>query len=461
MEININTDTIIAPITATVGGSVSLIRISGNQAISYTNQLFIGSDLSQQRGNKFFHGQLQKGNEIIDDVIILLYRSPNSYTSEDVVEISCHGNPFIVEKIIQLFIESGCRMADPGEFTKRAFFNGKIDLLQAEAVADLIAAKSLKSAHNSLVHIEGKISELIKSLKDTLIDTASLVTLDLDFSEDDLSIIDHSKIEETINHAQKIIDNLIKSYEYGRILNKGAEVIICGKPNVGKSSLMNALIKRDRVIVSSTPGTTRDTIHEDVIMDNISIRFIDTAGIRITNDEVEAKGVNRSEAAFDKADIILLIVDISEPLTQDDYNLIDKLKESYLKNLIIIGNKNDKKADKKSENELKKFGPTPIKISAKTGEQINLLEQEIITKLKMNSDILTEDIIITNQRQFDILNKTNNALSKAFDATKEKIGFEYIAVDIKNAIDLLSEITGEITSDDILNNIFSKFCIGK
>ena len=461
MKLNRNTDTIIAPITAIIGGSVSLIRISGSEAISITNKLFIGPDLSKRDGNRFFHGQLKSDHEIIDDVIVLLYKSPNSYTGEDVIEVSCHGNPFIVEQILQLYISFGCRMADPGEFTKRAFLNGKMDLLQAEAVADLIAAKSQKSAHNSLMHIEGKISELILSLKDELINTASLLTLDLDFSEEDINIIDHNKITETITKSQDIIDSLIRSYQFGRILNKGAEVLICGKPNVGKSSLMNALIKRDRVIISSIPGTTRDTIHEDVVMDNISVRFIDTAGIRIAKDKVEAEGVNRSKAAFDKADIILLVIDISEELTHEDHNLLNKLKKSYINNLIIIGNKKDKLIDNNTNNVLEKFNLPLIKVSAKTSEQINLLEGEIITKLKLNNDIIGEDIIITNQRQFEILNKTKEALSKALEGVKNNYGFEFIAVDMKNAIDLLSEITGEISNDDILNNIFSKFCIGK
>ncbi len=461
MKLENTHDTIIAPITATIGGSVSLIRISGNQSISITNRLFTGSDLSKHDGNKFFHGQIKGNTKIVDDVVVLLYKSPNSYTGEDVIEISCHGNPFIVEQILQLYILSGCRMADPGEFTKRAFLNGKIDLLQAEAVADLIAAKSQIGVQNSLMHIEGKISELIHSLKDELINTASLLTLDLDLSEENLTIIDHDKIAETINKSLSIIDSLIRTYHYGKVMNKGAEVLICGKPNVGKSSLMNALIKRDRVIVSSIPGTTRDTIHEDIIMDNISIRFIDTAGIRIANDEVEAEGVNRSQAAFDKADIILLVIDISEKLSYEDHDLIDKLKKSFLNNLIIVGNKNDKEIDINIDNDLEKTGLPFIKVSAKTGNQINLLEKELINKLKSNHDILGEDIVITNQRQFEILNKTNDALTKALEGAQNKIGFEFIAVDMKTTIDFLSEITGEISTDDIINNIFSKFCIGK
>jgi len=461
MEINRNFDTIIAPITATIGGSVSLIRISGSQAITITDQLFSGSDLSNKDGNRFYHGQIKSNNEIIDDVIVLLYKSPNSYTGEDVIEISCHGNPFIVERVLQLYLSLGCRMADPGEFTKRAFLNGKMDLLQAEAVADLITAKSIKSVQNSLIYIEGKASELIQSLKDELINISSLLCFDLDFSEENFSIIGHNKIEETIQKSLNTIISLIYSYQYGRVLNKGTEVLICGKPNVGKSSLMNALIKRDRVIVSSKPGTTRDTIHEDVIMNNITIRFIDTAGIRITNDEVEAEGVNRSEAAFNKADLIILVIDISEKLDHDDHSLLNKLTRSYGSNMIIAGNKIDRQTNNFSNKELESTGKPFIKISAKTGDQIGFLEKEIMNKLKKNSDMLSEDIIITNQRQFNILCKTKESLLNALESVQKKYGFEFIAVDLKTAIDFLSEITGQISTDDILNNIFSKFCIGK
>jgi tRNA modification GTPase len=456
-----NQDTIIAPISATIGGSVSLIRISGDKAISITNTFFNGQDLLTSDGGRFYHGQFRNNNEVIDDIVVLLYKSPHSYTGEDVIEINCHGNPFIVEQIIQQYIKNNCRMADPGEFTKRAFLNSKIDLLQAEAVADLIAAKSQKSANNSLMHIQGKISNLILSLKEELINTASLLTLDLDFSEEDLDIINHDRIFETVTKSLKTVDALIRSYEYGRILNKGIEVIICGRPNVGKSSLMNALLKRDRVIVSSTPGTTRDTIHEDVILDNISIRFIDTAGIRFTKDKVEAEGVNRSEATFDNAEIILLLIDISEKLTNDDYNLLNRLPKSNKENLIIVGNKCDKQINKTTKKELDQFNLHSIYVSGKTGQHIDNLENEIINKLKIITGTLGEDILITNQRQYDILCKTQGALHKVLDGIDNKYGFEFIAVDMKNAVDYLSEITGEISTDDILNNIFSKFCIGK
>ena len=455
-------DTIIAPISATIGGSVSLIRVSGTDSISTTTKFFKSIKLNTQPGNKFFHGHLfDLEHNSIDDVIILLYKKPNSYTGEDVIEISCHGNPFIVEQIISQYLKMGCRMAEPGEFTKRAFLNGKMDLLQAEAVADIIAAKSLTSIKNSLMQIQGRASYLVRALKEQLINVASLITVDLDFSEEDLNIITHDQLANRIKQSLQTVNKLLNSYNFGRRVNKGVEVIICGKPNVGKSSLMNSLIKQDRVIVSHIPGTTRDTIHEDVVIDNTLIRFVDTAGIRISNNKIEIEGINRSEATFRTADIILLVVDISNSLEQEDLKLMHRLLKSSKEKLIITGNKNDKQINLKTEEEIKRSDVPVVLVSAKTNKGVNKLEREIVKQLKINNDYLSEEIIITNQRQYDLLKKTKNALANSLKGTKKKLGFEFIAIDMQNAIEWLSEITGEITTDDILNNVFSKFCIGK
>ena len=455
-------DTIIAPISATIGGSVSLIRVSGTDSISTTTKFFKSIKLNTQPGNKFFHGHFfDLEHNSIDDVIILLYKKPNSYTGEDVIEISCHGNPFIVEQIISQYLKMGCRMAEPGEFTKRAFLNGKMDLLQAEAVADIIAAKSLTSIKNSLMQIQGRASYLVRALKEQLINVASLITVDLDFSEEDLNIITHDQLANRIKQSLQTVNKLLNSYNFGRRVNKGVEVIICGKPNVGKSSLMNSLIKQDRVIVSHIPGTTRDTIHEDVVIDNTLIRFVDTAGIRISNNKIEIEGINRSEATFRTADIILLVVDISNSLEQEDLKLMHRLLKSSKEKLIITGNKNDKQINLKTEEEIKRNDVPVVLVSAKTNKGVNKLEREIVKQLKINNDYLSEEIIITNQRQYDLLKKTKNALANSLKGTKKKLGFEFIAIDMQNAIEWLSEITGEITTDDILNNVFSKFCIGK
>ena len=455
-------DTIIAPISATIGGSVSLIRVSGTDSISATTKFFKSIKLNTQPGNKFFHGHFfDLEHNSIDDVIILLYKKPNSYTGEDVIEISCHGNPFIVEQIISQYLKMGCRMAEPGEFTKRAFLNGKMDLLQAEAVADIIAAKSLTSIKNSLMQIQGRASYLVRALKEQLINVASLITVDLDFSEEDLNIITHDQLANRIKQSLQTVNKLLNSYNFGRRVNKGVEVIICGKPNVGKSSLMNSLIKQDRVIVSHIPGTTRDTIHEDVVIDNTLIRFVDTAGIRISNNKIEIEGINRSEATFRTADIILLVVDISNSLEQEDLKLMHRLLKSSKEKLIITGNKNDKQINLKTEEEIKRSDVPVVLVSAKTNKGVNKLEREIVKQLKINNDYLSEEIIITNQRQYDLLKKTKNALANSLKGTKKKLGFEFIAIDMQNAIEWLSEITGEITTDDILNNVFSKFCIGK
>jgi len=391
----------------------------------------------------------------------LLYKSPNSYTGEDVIEISCHGNPFVAEEIIDQYLLNGCRIANPGEFSKRAFLNGKMDLLQAEAIADLISAKSRRIVENSLALAGGRLSDLVSRLKNELIHTASLITLDLDFTEEDLGIIEKNQISDAVKTAIETINTLIGTYQYGRILNKGLEVLICGKPNVGKSSILNALINRDRAIVSSSPGTTRDTIHEDVVIDNISIRFIDTAGIRITTDEIEAEGVSRSKAAFGKADIILIIIDLSEKLTEEDYRLTEMLLKSYKSRSIIVGNKNDKEIESSTKSEIEETGLPVIEVSAIRGSRITELQKMIVQRVKVNTNNLDEDILITNQRQYEIFKRTRDALNQALESLNKNFGNEFIAVDMKNAIDALSEITGEISTDDILNNIFSNFCIGK
>ena len=290
---------------------------------------------------------------------------------------------------------------------------------------------------------------------------ASLITVDLDFSEEDLNIITHDQLANRIKQSLQTVNKLLNSYNFGRRVNKGVEVIICGKPNVGKSSLMNSLIKQDRVIVSHIPGTTRDTIHEDVVIDNTLIRFVDTAGIRISNNKIEIEGINRSEATFRTADIILLVVDISNSLEQEDLKLMHRLLKSSKEKLIITGNKNDKQINLKTEEEIKRNDVPVVLVSAKTNKGVNKLEREIVKQLKINNDYLSEEIIITNQRQYDLLKKTKNALANSLKGTKKKLGFEFIAIDMQNAIEWLSEITGEITTDDILNNVFSKFCIGK
>lgn len=454
-------DTIISTITAVSGGSVSIVRISGEDAFSIVNGFF-SVDLRKKPGGTFYFGKLfNEDKKVIDDVIAFLFEKPRSYTGENVVEISCHSNIFIIEEIVSLFLANGCRFAEPGEFSKRAFLNGKMDLLQTEAVADLISSKSRASVKNSLSILEGGLSKKIKTLKDGLIEVGSLLELELDFSEEDLEIIPKEKYISTVKTSLNAIGALLKSFNTGRQFQKGVEVLIAGKPNVGKSSLMNAFLEKDRVIVSHLPGTTRDLIHEDLIMGDVLVRLIDTAGIRFTEDLVEAEGVSRAKELLQKTDLILVLIDLSIEIDNDDLQLVSILDKKLHEKIIIVGNKNDKTYNNKTIAYINGLGLEHVFISAKTEKNVQKLKEVILNRIKRSEKSFTEDIVITNQRHFDILTRVKKLLENNLESFEKNEGLEFIASDLRLTINALSEITGEITTDDILNNIFSSFCIGK
>ncbi|MGD9898280.1 MAG: tRNA uridine-5-carboxymethylaminomethyl(34) synthesis GTPase MnmE [Calditrichaceae bacterium] len=462
MIIEDQNDTIISLISSSTGGSVAILRISGNNAVSITEKFFPGYDLVKSSGGRFYVGNfLSSSHEVIDQVVLLIYKKPHSYTGEDVVEINCHANPFIIRKIIEEYLTANCRMAAPGEFSKRAFLNGKMDLVQAEAVADLINAKSNAIVKNSLLQLSGQLSGIIIKIKDDMIRIASLLELDLDFSEEDLNIITADQILEILNMAESKIDSLLKSYKVGHVLTKGIDVLIIGKPNVGKSSLMNAFLNKDRVIVSNVPGTTRDIIHEDIVINNTYVRFIDTAGIRITDDFIESEGVSRTTKFMKQADVIILLVDASEPLTSEDTHLISSMTAEYPQKLIVAANKTDKGTDQNCERYLNKVNVKTQYISAKLNKNIDVLKNSITEKIFLLEKEISEEVLITNERQYESLKKSRADLRSTKDGLMNGMGYEFIAVDIRTAIEHLSEITGEISTDDILNNIFSQFCIGK
>ncbi|WP_457565974.1 tRNA uridine-5-carboxymethylaminomethyl(34) synthesis GTPase MnmE [Caldithrix abyssi] len=449
-------DTIIAPISGLSGGSVHLIRISGTKAVEITSRFFSNSRFSRAEKNRFFYGQLvNEQNEPLDDVIVLLYRKPHSYTGEDVVEISCHGNILITEQIIELYLRQGCRLAQPGEFTKRAFMNGRIDLVQAESIASLISARSEKALKNAIQQLEGKFSLEIKEIKQDLIQSISLLELNLDFAEEDIEVIEDQQVLKLIDKIMNKIERYLNSYQQGKLLLNGVQVLITGKPNVGKSSLMNALLEKDRVLVSDIPGTTRDFVHDEIYLENVLVKFIDTAGIRISDDRLEKEGIKRAEKLFSDVDLILFLFDASQPLDDEDFYLIKKLKD-FKEKVVFVGNKID--LNFLEENKQYLAERPLLKISAKNRTNIESIKNQI-KKIIHKTD--TQQVIINNERQYGLLKKAKEELKRAKNTLTQKTGHEFVAMELREVVNLLSELTGEITNEDILNNIFVNFCIGK
>ncbi|MEO8398480.1 MAG: tRNA uridine-5-carboxymethylaminomethyl(34) synthesis GTPase MnmE [Ignavibacteriaceae bacterium] len=446
-------DTITALATPSGIGAISVIRMSGPDSFETIDSIFRGKNkILDSASHTIHYGKIiDETNNLIDDVLVSVFKNPNSYTGEDSVEISTHGNPYITKKIIELLVEKGIRLAEPGEFTKRAFINNKIDLAQAEAVADVISARteaSLKGARNQL---DGILSKKVRSLRDSLINTSSFVELELDFAEENVEFINLIELEKRIDNIAIEIDQLLKTYSFGKVIRDGVNVALVGQPNVGKSSLLNYILKESRAIVSKIPGTTRDVIREDVSIDGILFRLFDTAGIRISEDEIEIEGVKRSREVVSNSDLVLFINDVEQNNSNEILDEISTLtsKEKVIKilNKIDINNNSNIAAD--------------VKISALTGEGIETLFSYLKEKVFGNSNYSEKSAIVSNLRHFHCLKKAKENLLQAKDSINKKLSGEFISVDLRNASDSLGEIIGEVTSDDILNNIFTKFCIGK
>jgi len=450
-----HTDTIIALATPAGSGAIGVIRLSGPKAVAITNDIFKGKNLSKQASHTIHFGTIRDGEAVIDEVLVSLFIAPASYTKEDVVEISCHNSQFIIERIIKLAMKHGARPAKPGEFTLRAFLNGGLDLSQAEAVADLIASNSQASHQMAMQQMRGGFSNELKNLREQLIHFASMIELELDFAEEDVEFANRDDLKALIYKINHVLQRLISSFEQGNVMKNGVPVVIAGKPNVGKSTLLNALLNEERAIVSEIAGTTRDTIEDEINIHGITFRFIDTAGIRSTEDLIEAQGVERTYAKMKAAKLIIYMVDPHQPLKEVESQL-EELEHMAIPYVMIVN-----KADLISpQQQLELAHLNPNFISAKNREGIEELKEEILRKVNL-AKINTDDVLVSNIRHLESLQKTSEALARVLENVDGSVTSDFLSMDIKQALYYLGEITGEVTTDDLLENIFSKFCIGK
>jgi len=461
----IDKDNIIALATPAGSGAISIIRISGSKSIEITDSLFKSKDESKLIGKNSHTitlGQIIDRNRIIDQVLISLFIAPKSYTGENVVEISCHGSSYVQNEIIKLFIDNGCRAAKAGEFTLRAFLNGKIDLSQAEAVADLISSKSSASHKIALDQMRGGFKSDIKELRQQLLDFASLIELELDFSEEDVGFANLNELKKLIYKIKETISVLIDSFAAGNVIKNGIPIVIIGEPNTGKSTLLNAILNDERAIVSDIPGTTRDTVEDEIILNGINYRFIDTAGIRATKDKIESVGIKKTFEKVESSSIVLYMLDSSvtdSNKINDSKQIINKITKDFPdKNLIIVANKIDIGDSKLIESHFKEF--KHIYVSAKHSTNIDELKQQISSCIDLN-EINTNSSVVTNSRHYDLLCKSSVEIENVLKGIDDKISGDLLAIDIRQALQYLGELTGEVTNDEVLGNIFSKFCIGK
>ena len=453
---NLN-DTIVAQSTPQGKGAIGIIRLSGEKSISIVNSIFPLKNLNEVKTHTIHFGNIEYKNTVIDEVLVSIFKEPNSYTKENIVEISCHGSDFILKRILEVTVKLGARVADKGEFTFRSFLSGNIDLSQAEAVSDLISSNSENSHKMAINHIKGVFSNKIKALRTDLINLSSLLELELDFSEEDVEFANRNKLEKLLDEILSFNELLLDSYKLNNVVKDGVNVLILGKPNVGKSTILNGLLEDDKAIISDIPGTTRDVLEDTVTIGGNLLRFIDTAGIRQTEDEIEKIGIKKALDQIEKAALILYVFD----LNKTNLNSIKtELKNDLFKNkhIIYVGNKNDLKVNQEisnyfSQNKMKK-------ISGNNINDINELKTHInqyISKNLVNSDTS----IMINERHFASLKKVNVAIYNVKNNLNNKSNIDLLALDIKYALNHLGEITGEISNEEILGNIFSKFCIGK
>ena len=433
-------------------GAIAIIRVSGLGCIAIVNSIFRGKNLENVETHTAHFGTIRSETEIIDEVLVTVFKTPKSFTKEDSVEISCHGSDYIIRQILKLLIQNGARIARPGEFTQRAFLNGQFDLVQAEAVADLIAADSEASHKTALNQLRGGFSKKLTSLRTELIHFASLIELELDFGEEDVEFAGRDDLRELIETLQGTIAPLIESFDYGNAIKDGVPVAIIGSPNVGKSTLLNTLLNEEKAIVTSVAGTTRDVIEDTIVLEGLKFRFIDTAGIRETTDLVESIGIERSKGAMEKADIVIFLFDDEETF-RENQQLASLLTD---KEFLWVLNKID--LNPEISDRLTKSNAEIISISAQKQQGLENLTNKLVALVHKQS---ATDTVVTNLRHYEHLLKTQDALTDVLNGLATGITGDFLAQDIRLSLHHLGEITGTIVTDDLLDNIFSKFCIGK
>ncbi|HOQ15845.1 MAG TPA: tRNA uridine-5-carboxymethylaminomethyl(34) synthesis GTPase MnmE [Defluviitaleaceae bacterium] len=455
-------DTIAAISTPPGVGGIGIIRVSGRDAFSIVNSIFRSKkvkDLSSVKSHTIHYGHIVDGDSLIDEVLVSVMKAPNTYTKEDVVEINCHGGMVSVKKVLEQVLKNGARLAEPGEFTKRAFLNGRIDLSQAEAVIDIINSKTENSLKLAVNQLEGRLSKEIKKIMDKIIEIMAHIETSIDYPEYDLEEINYDNLENNIKEIRKEIRHLLETADSGKIMREGVKTVIVGKPNVGKSSLLNALLREQRAIVTSIPGTTRDVLEEYINISGIPFKIIDTAGIRETNDIVEKIGVDRSKELLELADLIIFIIDLSVPLTEEDRYIMDLVKER--KTLVIL-NKTDKETVINKKEIYDKFiNNKVLEMSTKNPEDIERLEETLKEMFDEGHFNIDDSAVISNMRHKNALIKANNSLEDVLKSISMNMPVDFLSIDLSDAYNFLGEITGETIEEDLINKIFSEFCLGK
>ncbi len=449
-------ETIVALATPTGIGAIGVIRLSGLDAIVIANKVFRGKDLTKQQSHTIHFGNIMEGDMILDEVLVSLFIAPKSYTRENVVEISCHGSNYIIESIIKLLIKNGARSAKPGEFTLRAFLNGQMDLSQAEAVADLIASNSKASQQVALQQLRGGFSNQLQTLRDQLVQFASLIELELDFAEEDVEFANRDQLKKLIHEITRVITTLIQSFELGNAIKQGVNTVIAGRPNAGKSTLLNALLNEERAIVSHIPGTTRDTIEEVLNIHGVNFRLIDTAGLREATDTIEKIGVERTMEKINQSALLVYVYDAVQITIEELNGDLESLQRPGVTMLVVAN-----KADLLTPEQISVLPHTEsaIIISAKERRHIDELKAKIY-QAAVKDQLDGNETLVTNVRHLEALQKTEEALIRVLSGM-DTVTSDFLSMDIKQALYYLGEITGAVTTDDLLENIFSKFCIGK